>query len=146
MTITEELQANFAFLYSTHFRDTSFGIESIRAFDFTEEDREKNRQLLDTSQRKILFHSCFAANAPISQGSPSLTSLSGPAYLLVMIQQWLVMVMNFVVMALCVILTSLAVNLRSNSGFTGASLVSLMAFGNQLAYTVVFYTQLETSM
>ncbi|KAK6854265.1 hypothetical protein PG995_009358 [Apiospora arundinis] len=104
----------------THFRDTSHGIESIRAFDFTEEDIEKNRQLLDTSQR--------------------------PAYLLIMIQQWLVMVMNFVVMALCVILTSLAVNLRSNSGFTGASLVSLMSFGAQIAYTVIFYTQLETSI
>ncbi|KAK8045365.1 ABC multidrug transporter [Apiospora rasikravindrae] len=104
----------------THFRDTSHGIESIRAFGFIEEDREKNRQLLDTSQR--------------------------PAYLLVMIQQWLVMVMNFVVMILCVILTSLAVKLRSNSGFTGASLVSLMTFGNQIAYTIVFYTQLETSI
>ncbi|KAK8069803.1 hypothetical protein PG994_006419, partial [Apiospora phragmitis] len=104
----------------THFRDTSHGIESVRAFDFTEEDREKNRQLLDTSQR--------------------------PAYLLVMTQQWLVMVMNFVVMVLCVILTSLAVKLRSNSGFTGASLVSLMTFGNQIAWTIVFYTQLETSI
>ncbi|KAK7931511.1 ABC multidrug transporter [Apiospora marii] len=38
----------------THFRDTTHGIESIRAFDFTEEDREKNRKLLDTSQRKIM--------------------------------------------------------------------------------------------
>ncbi|KAK7942741.1 P-loop containing nucleoside triphosphate hydrolase protein [Apiospora aurea] len=104
----------------THFRDTTHGIESIRAFDFMEEDREKNRQLLDTSQR--------------------------PAYLLAMVQQWLVMVMNFVVMVLCVILTSLAVKLRSNSGFTGASLVSLMTFGNQIAYTVVSYTQLETSI
>ncbi|KAK8115981.1 ABC multidrug transporter [Apiospora sp. TS-2023a] len=104
----------------THFRDTTHGIESIRAFDFTEEDREKNRKLLDTSQR--------------------------PAYLLVMVQQWLVMVMNFVVMVLCVVLTSLAVKLRSNSGFTGASLVSLMSFGNQIAYTIVFYTQLETSI
>lgn len=63
-----------------------------------------------------------------------------------MVQQWLVMVMNFVVMVLCVVLTSLAVKLRSNSGFTGASLVSLMTFGNQIAYTIVFYTQLETSM
>ncbi|KAK8053968.1 ABC multidrug transporter [Apiospora saccharicola] len=104
----------------THFRDTTHGIESIRAFDFTEEDREKNRKLLDTSQR--------------------------PAYLLVMVQQWLVMVMNFVVMVLCVVLTSLAVKLRSNSGFTGASLVSLMSFGYQIAYTIVFYTQLETSI
>ena len=92
----------------------------------------------------MLFLFC-GKNSTISSLSIA-NVLSGPAYLLIMIQQWLVMIMNFVVMALCLILTSLAVNLRSNSGFTGASLVSLMAFGQNLAYTIVFYTQLETSV
>lgn len=43
-------------------------------------------------------------------------------------------------------LTSLAVRLRSNSGFTGASLVTLMSFGENLSGLVISYTALETSL
>ncbi|KAI1141429.1 ABC multidrug transporter [Hypoxylon sp. FL0543] len=104
----------------THFLDTSKGIVTLRAFGFTIEDRVKNIHLLDTSQR--------------------------PAYLLTMIQQWLALVLNFVVAILAVTLTTLAVRLRSNSGFTGASLVTLMGFGGILSEIVMFYTELETSL
>lgn len=104
----------------THFLDTSKGIVTLRAFGFTNEDRAKNMHLLDTSQR--------------------------PAYLRTMIQQWLTLVLNSVVAVLAVTLTTLAVRLRTNSGFTGASLVTLMGFGVMLSEMVMFYTELETSL
>ncbi|KAI2628674.1 ABC multidrug transporter [Hypoxylon sp. NC1633] len=104
----------------THFLDTSKGIITLRASGFLSEDLAKNAYLLDTSQR--------------------------PAYLLTMIQRWLNLVLNFVVAAIAVMLTTLAVRLRSNSGFTGASLLTLMAFGEMLSDIVTFYTLLETSL
>ncbi|KAI1089864.1 ABC multidrug transporter [Rostrohypoxylon terebratum] len=104
----------------THFLDTSKGIVTLRAFGFLSEDRAKNAFLLDTSQR--------------------------PAYLLTMIQQWLNLVLNVVVALIAIMLTSLAVRLRSNSGFTGASLVTLMSFGENLSGLVISYTGLETSI
>lgn len=41
---------------------------------------------------------------------------------------------------------TLATQLRSNSAFTGASLVTLMTFGDQLSLLVDQYTMLETSI
>ncbi|KAH7206067.1 hypothetical protein DER44DRAFT_809931 [Fusarium oxysporum] len=38
------------------------------------------------------------------------------------------------------------VRLHSNSGFTGASLVTLMSFGESLSGIVIYYTRLETSI
>lgn len=92
----------------------------MRAFGFIKEDRAKNTQLLDTSQR--------------------------PAYLLIMIQQWLMLVLNMVVMVMAATLTALALRNRSSSGFTGASLITLMMFGERLSGIVMNYTQLETSI
>ncbi|KAI8961197.1 putative ABC multidrug transporter [Daldinia sp. FL1419] len=104
----------------THFLDTSNGIVTIRAFGFITDDREKNTYLLDRSQR--------------------------PAYLFTAIQQWLTLVLNTVVAVVAVMLTSLAVFLRSSPGFTGASLVTLMGFGEMLTSVVTYYTLLETSL
>jgi ABC-type multidrug transport system fused ATPase/permease subunit len=87
---------------------------------FLSDDVQKNNHLIDTSQR--------------------------PAYLLLMIQQWLNMVLNLVVMVMAAILTTLAVRLHSSSGFTGASLVTLMNFGESLTGIVMWYTRLETSI
>lgn len=87
---------------------------------FIPEEIEKNIQLVDTSQR--------------------------PAYLLVMIQQWLNFVLDIVVMIMAVLMTTLAVRLHSNAGFTGASMVSLMSFAENLSGIVIFYTRLETSL
>lgn len=69
-----------------------------------------------------------------------------PAYLLLMIQSWLSLVLDLMVMVMATVLTTLAVRLHSNSGFAGASLVSLMSFGENLSGIVIFYTQLETSI
>lgn len=63
-----------------------------------------------------------------------------------MIQQWLTLVLDVVVMIMAAVLTTLAVRLHSNSGFAGASLVTLMSFGENLSGIVIFYTKLETSI
>ncbi|KAI0503440.1 putative ABC multidrug transporter [Xylaria bambusicola] len=104
----------------THFLDTSRGVVTLRASDFMSEHKAKNRHLLDTSQR--------------------------PAYLLIMIQQWLAVVLNLVVGAIAILLTALATQLRSGSGITGASLVTLLSFGESLSGIIISYTQLETSI
>ncbi|GKZ96816.1 hypothetical protein AnigIFM59636_011334 [Aspergillus niger] len=104
----------------THFLDTFKGITTIRAFGFLTNEVEKNARLVNSSQR--------------------------PAYLLLMIQEWLNLVLNLVVMVIAVVLTILAVRLHSNSAFAGASLVSLMSFGDNISGIVIFYTRLETSI
>lgn len=63
-----------------------------------------------------------------------------------MVQQWLNLVLDIVVMIMAAVLTTLAVRMHSSSGFTGASLVTLMSFGENLSGIVIFYTKLETSI
>jgi ABC-type multidrug transport system fused ATPase/permease subunit len=63
-----------------------------------------------------------------------------------MVQQWLNLVLDVVVMIMAAVLTTLAVRMHSSSGFTGASLVTLMSFGENLSGIVIFYTKLETSI
>ncbi|KAG9554448.1 putative ABC multidrug transporter, partial [Aureobasidium melanogenum] len=104
----------------THFLDTAKGISTARAFGFISEELNKNVHLVNDSQR--------------------------PAYLLVMVQQWLNLVLDIVVMIMAAVLTTLAVRTHSSSGFTGASLVTLMSFGENLSGIVIFYTKLETSI
>ncbi|RGP81066.1 ABC multidrug [Fusarium longipes] len=104
----------------THFLDTRKGIVTMRAFGFIPKDVAKNAGLVDSSQR--------------------------PAYLLVMIQQWLNLVLNLIVMVIAVVLTTLAVRLHSNTAFTGAALVTLMNFGDSLSGIISWWTKLETSI
>jgi ATP-binding cassette, subfamily C (CFTR/MRP), member 1 len=106
--------------HSTHFLDTIKGIATIRAFGWVGHDVARSNQLLDTSQR--------------------------PAYLLAMIQQWLVLTLQILVAVIAIILTTLATQLRTNSGFTGASLVTLMSFGESMSVMIRVYTSLETSI
>ncbi|KAI0129679.1 hypothetical protein BJ170DRAFT_731257 [Xylariales sp. AK1849] len=49
-------------------------------------------------------------------------------------------------MQIALVLVALAVKLRSSSGFTGASLVTLMSFGDSLCSIVLFMTRFETSI
>lgn len=63
-----------------------------------------------------------------------------------MIQRWLLFVLNVVVAVVAVVVVSLATQLRANRGFTGASLVTIMGFGDILANIVRCYTLLETSI
>ncbi|KAI1762775.1 P-loop containing nucleoside triphosphate hydrolase protein [Hypoxylon sp. FL1150] len=106
-------------LYS-HFIDTIKGVATFRAFGWVPDAVELNNRHLDTSQR--------------------------PAYLLAMIQRWLGFTLQMVVAALAFVVVILATQQRSNTAFTGASLVTLMNFGDSLTIIVRMYTALETSI
>ncbi|KAK1525185.1 hypothetical protein CABS01_00274 [Colletotrichum abscissum] len=106
-------------LYS-HFIDTLKGLATLRALGFISADITVNNDLLDTSQR--------------------------PAYQLAIIQRWLQLALKLLVAALATIVVTLATQLRASSGFTGASLVTLMSFGDTLTTIVQSYTMLETSI
>jgi ATP-binding cassette subfamily C (CFTR/MRP) protein 1 len=105
---------------STHFIDTIKGLATFRAFGWTEHGIALNNSLLDTSQR--------------------------PAYLLAMIQRWLGFTLQLVVAVLALVFVTLATQLRSNTAFSGASLITLMSFGDQLSMLVQMFTLLETSI
>jgi len=55
-------------------------------------------------------------------------------------------VLNLIVMVIATVLVTLALQLRSNTGFAGASLVTLMSFGDMLSSIVQQWTKLETSI
>lgn len=100
----------------THFLDTVKGITTLRVFGFVPGDMQKN--LIEASQR--------------------------PAYLLLIIQEWLNLVLNVIVMIMAVLLTTLAVRLHTKSGLAGASLYSLLTLGENLSGIVIYWTKLET--
>uniref|UniRef100_L2GF21 ABC multidrug transporter n=1 Tax=Colletotrichum fructicola (strain Nara gc5) TaxID=1213859 RepID=L2GF21_COLFN len=104
----------------TNFIDTIRGLVTFRAFGWTDEATRLNSSLLDTSQR--------------------------PEYLLSMVQRWLSFVLGIVVALIAVLVVTLSTQLRSNAGFAGASMVSIMSFGRTLANLVEKYTLLETSI
>ncbi|KAH9885545.1 P-loop containing nucleoside triphosphate hydrolase protein [Xylariomycetidae sp. FL2044] len=106
-------------LYS-HFIDTMKGITTIRALGWVPDSVRMNNHLLDASQR--------------------------PAYLLAMIQRWLGLTLQLVVAALAFVVVTLATQVGSSVGVTGASLVTLMSFGEALSIIVTMYTLLETSI
>lgn len=96
------------------------GIATIRAFGWVQQNIRENNALLNISQR--------------------------PSYLLAMIQKWLLFALNLVVMFIAVIVITMATQLRTSSGFAGASLVTLMSFGLALSNIVKFYASMETSI
>ncbi|KAI1340793.1 ATPase-like protein [Xylariaceae sp. FL0016] len=106
-------------LYS-HFIDTIKGLATFRASGWTSAGIELNSRLLDASQR--------------------------PYYLLYIVQRWLLFALQIVVALLAVSVVALATQLRGNTALTGASLVTLMTFGDVLNYIIRWWTQLETSI
>lgn len=104
----------------THFLDTIKDVATFRAFGWVPDGIQTNNCLLNNSQR--------------------------PAYLLAMVQRWLLFTLQVLVMLLAVGVVTLATQLRASSGFTGASLVTLMTFGDVLNYIIRWFTQLETSI
>jgi ABC-type multidrug transport system fused ATPase/permease subunit len=105
---------------STHFLDTIKDVATFRAFGWAQHGIETNKKLLDTSQR--------------------------PTYLLAMVQRWLLFTLQLLVAVLAIAVVTLATQLRSSTGLTGASLVTLMTFGDILNYIITWYTQIETSI
>ncbi|KAF4338148.1 ABC transporter [Fusarium beomiforme] len=115
-----ELEAKSS-LY-TQFADTLTGVASLRAFGWPDASLEVNNQLVDTSQT--------------------------PAYLLAMIQHWLTFVLQLVValLATLVVILTTQVKLLTRVGFVGASLATLMSFGETATILIMMYTLLETSL
>lgn len=105
---------------STHFLDTIRGVTTFRAFGWVQDGIDLNNRLLDTSQR--------------------------PTYLLAMVQRWLGFTLQIIVAILAVVVVTLSTQLRSSTAITGASLVTLMTFGDVLRYIIRWWTQLETSI
>lgn len=96
------------------------GLATYRAFGWVADGIAKNSNLLDNSQR--------------------------PAYLLAMIQRWLAFTLDSVVAVLATVVVVLSTQLPSNTGFTGASLITFMTFGSSVTNLVRQYTQLEISL
>ncbi len=63
-----------------------------------------------------------------------------------MVQRWLLFTLQLLVAILAIAVVTLATQLRSSTGLTGASLVTLMTFGDILNYIILWYTQIETSI
>ncbi|KAI0602863.1 ATPase-like protein [Biscogniauxia sp. FL1348] len=106
-------------LYS-HFLDTIKGLATFRAFGWVGAGTELNNKLLNQSQR--------------------------PYYLLYIVQRWLLFALQVVVALVALAVVTLATQLRGNTALTGASLVTLMTFGDVLNYIIRWWTQLETSI
>lgn len=106
----------------TLFGETAAGLASIRGFGWTTKFAERNRELLDRSQR--------------------------PFYLMYCIQRWLGLVLDLLVAMLVTILMVMIV-LRRHSiqpGFVGLGLLTIVNLSSSLTYLVRFWTLLETSI
>ncbi|KAJ8118405.1 hypothetical protein OPT61_g603 [Boeremia exigua] len=84
--------------------------------------------------------------AALLQNARLVDTSQRPAYLLLMIQEWLNLVLNVVVMFMAVLLTTIAVRVHSKSGFAGASLYTLLTLGENLSGIVIYWTKLETTL
>jgi ATP-binding cassette subfamily C (CFTR/MRP) protein 1 len=71
-----------------------------------------------------------------------------PFYLLFCIQLWVNLVLNLIVAGLAVVLVALIVTLtdKTNVGFVGVALVTIMNFNMSLTNLIRYWTMLETSM
>ena len=105
---------------STHFLDTIKGVVTLRALGWSRDSIKENDHLVDRSQR--------------------------PHYLLYISQRWLAFTLQVLVAILAILVVTLATQLGSRAGLTGASLVTLMTFGDILNYIMRFFSQLETSI
>ncbi|KAF7930422.1 uncharacterized protein EAE98_004822 [Botrytis deweyae] len=106
-------------LYS-HFTETLSGLTTIRAFGWQTQSAEKNRKLLDLSQK--------------------------PYYLLYCIQRWLNLVLDLIIAGIAVILITFATQIRgtTSAGTLGIALVKILQFNSTLSFLIRKWTQLET--
>ncbi|KAF7865304.1 hypothetical protein EAF04_006281 [Stromatinia cepivora] len=106
-------------LYS-HFAETLSGLTTIRAFGWQAQSAEKNRELLDISQK--------------------------PYYFLYCIQRWLNLVLDLIIAGIAVIIITLATQMRgtTSAGTLGIALVNILQFNSTLSFLIRKWTQLET--
>ena len=112
--------ADLSFRLSNQFLETAEGITTIRSLGWVDKSIDRNTTLLNESQR--------------------------PAYLLSMAQSFLTTMLNTIVAILAVIATVLATQLRTNSGLTGVSFITLLNLTGIIATMMQDYTELEISL
>lgn len=108
-------------LYSL-FEESLSGLATIRAFGWQESLENKNRALLDRSQR--------------------------PFYLLFTVQRWLTLVLDLIVAAVAVMLVVLVQQLRGtvSAGGVGLALLGVIQFSQSIKLLVTYWTMLETQI
>ncbi|KAI4764830.1 putative multidrug resistance protein [Aureobasidium sp. EXF-12344] len=108
-------------IYS-HFIEVGEGVATIRAFEWQEDAKERNADLLDASQT--------------------------PYYLMYCIQRWLQLILDLLVAVMAVVVMALAVSLRSSTsaGLLGVALNNILGFNQSLGRLVREWTNLETSL
>ncbi|KAI1930027.1 hypothetical protein LOZ60_001286 [Ophidiomyces ophidiicola] len=106
-------------LYS-QFTECLNGLATIRAFGWQKALEEKNRALLDRSQK--------------------------PFYLLFSVQRWLTLVLDLLVAAIAALLIILVVKLRGTigGGYAGVALLNIVQFSQSIKLLITFWTTLET--
>jgi len=83
----------------------------------------------------------------VSEAFRLLDESQKPTYILAMVQRWLLFVLNCIVACIACLVVTLATQIPSDTaGFTGASLIALMTFGDGLNFIIRWWTQLETSI
>ncbi|KAI9928790.1 hypothetical protein MW887_002008 [Aspergillus wentii] len=104
----------------SHFTDCLNGLATLRAYGWQHAMEEKNRRLLDYSQR--------------------------PFYLLYAIQRWLTLTLDMVVAGIAIVLIVLVVALRGtiSTGYVGVALLNVIQFSQSIKLVVTFWTNLET--
>lgn len=104
------------------FIETISGLPTIQVFSWQKRLQTSTYALLDLSQR--------------------------PFYLLFCIQLWVNLVLSLIVAGLAVVLVALVVTLteKTNAGFVGVALVTIMNFNTSLTNLIKYWTMLETSM
>jgi ATP-binding cassette subfamily C (CFTR/MRP) protein 1 len=105
-----------------HFTESTAGIATIRAFDWTEASTLRNEEFLDYSQK--------------------------PFYLLFAIQRWLALVLDLVVAGVAVLIMGIAVRLHEtlSPGWLGVALVNIITLSEELNNFIVSWTQTEAAM
>lgn len=106
-------------LYS-QFMECLSGLATVRAFGWQNALEDKNRELLDESQK--------------------------PFYLLFAVQRWLTLVLDLMVAAVAVLLIVLVTQLRGimTPGFVGVALLNVLLFSQSIKMLLTFWTNLET--
>jgi ABC-type multidrug transport system fused ATPase/permease subunit len=106
-------------LYS-QFMECLSGLATVRAFGWQNALEDKNRELLDESQK--------------------------PFYLLFAVQRWLTLVLDLMVAAVAVLLIILITQLRGimSPGFVGVALLNVLLFSQSIKMLLTFWTNLET--
>lgn len=96
------------------------GLATVRAFGWQRQLEERNRQLLDISQK--------------------------PFYLLWAIQRWLTVVLDLVIAAMAVILVVILVKLRGtiSAGYVGVALLNILTLNQSIKLLITYWTMLET--